>query len=75
MGWLKRVRALFLPRLGHEASAAVAAANESHDEAVGQRDAMTRLRAEADEATAAIRAHNSANRYDDWLRQVMRGQV
>jgi hypothetical protein len=73
MGWLKRMRAAFLPRRGHEASAAVAAANESHDKAVGQRDAMTRLRAEADEIRAEVRAHNEANRFDDFLLRVMRG--
>jgi len=72
---MKRMRTLFLPRRGPEASRAVAAANESHEEAVGQREAMTELRREADAVTEQIRAHNSANRYDDWLRHVMRGQV
>lgn len=49
------------------AEAAGAAAQQSYDDAVVQRDRMARLRAEADQATAAIKAHNTANRYDSWL--------
>jgi hypothetical protein len=74
MGWLRRMRALFAPRRGGEASAALDAANRSHDRAVGEREAMTRLRREADRAGAEVRAHNEANRFDDFLARVIRGE-
>ncbi len=74
MGWTARMRALFAPRRGREASAALAAADRSHEQAVGQRDAMTRLRVEAEHVTAEVRAHNEANRYDDFLTRVIRGE-
>lgn len=75
MRWWQKMRALFSrARPGTAATAAVAAANESHRKAVDQRDKMALLRAEADEVTAAIKAHNAANRYDDFLARVIRGE-
>lgn len=74
MNWRHRLLTLFglQPRSG-EAAAAGVAAELSCRHAVSQRDEMARLREQADMYAETIRAHNSANRYDDWLRHVMRG--
>lgn len=74
MGWLAKVKAWLIPRRGHEAADAIRAADQSHARAVDQRDAMTRLRVEADEVRAEVRAHNEANRFDDFLASVIRGR-
>lgn len=50
------------------------AADESRMRAyVDQQDAV-RLRESAEQAAAAVRAHNTANRYDDFLRRVVQGR-
>lgn len=61
------------PYRDDESQAALDAANASHEQAVTDRVRMSATRAEADTWAALVRGHNSANRYDDWLRQVMRG--
>jgi hypothetical protein len=62
------------PDVQGEAVAAVEAAEQSHRQAVEDRRHATAVRAEAEIWARQIREHNAANRYDDWLLQVMRGQ-
>ncbi len=60
----------------HDQSAAisaVAAAERSHQRAVADRLQAAETRAQAEVYAAQIRDHNAANRYDDFLRRVMRG--
>ncbi len=57
-----------------ESTAAIAAAHRSHDQAVRDHTRASATRAEADVWAAHIRDHNSANRYDAWLRDVMHGR-
>jgi hypothetical protein len=61
------------PATSGEGAAAIVRAQRSYDRAVTQRDAMADLRAEAHELETQVRAHNTANRYDDWLKQVIQG--
>lgn len=56
-----------------EANAAVEAAHRSHERAVEDHRKASATRAEADAWARQVRDHNVANRYDDWLRTVMRG--
>ena len=56
------------------AEEAVEAANRSHERAVEDRRRASVTRAEADVWARQIRDHNVANRYDLWLREVMRGE-
>lgn len=77
MGWKQVWRALW--PFGHhsssaEAAAAVRAATRSHTVAVADRDRMAHLRIEADAAAAEVRAHNTANHFDTWLQEVIRGE-
>lgn len=58
-----------------QAAAAVIAAQRSHQTAVSDREAMASVRVEAEQLAEQVRAHNSANRYDDFLRRVMRGDA
>jgi hypothetical protein len=74
MGWAAKVQAWLIPKRDRDAADAIAAADKSHARAVGQRDAMTKLRVEADEVRAQVRAHNEANRFDDFLASVIRGR-
>lgn len=54
---------------------AVQAAEQSHAQAVEDRVYAARTRAVAEQLEAQIHRHNSANRYDDWLAEVMRGEA
>lgn len=78
MRWRKWMRALW-PFGGHAdlgaADAAVQAAQRSHQRAIQDRCRATATRAEAEAWAAQVRDHNSANRYDDFLRQAMRGDL
>lgn len=53
---------------------AVQAAEQSHARAVGDRVRAARTRAVAEELEAQIHQHNTANRFDDWLARVQRGE-
>ncbi len=55
-----------------EASAAVEAAERSHKRAVQDHLAATATRAEAEAWAAQVRDHNTANRFDSWLAEIMR---
>ncbi len=57
-----------------ESTAAFKAAQRSHDRAVQDRCEAAATRAEAELWASQVRDHNSANRYDIWLRQVMQGK-
>jgi hypothetical protein len=78
MSWRQTLRALW-PFGTHstlrEADAAVEAANLSHARAVEDRRRASATRAEADVWARQVRDHNVANRYDDFLRQVMKGNT
>jgi hypothetical protein len=77
MAWRRWVRAVwpFKVGCGHpEADAAIEAAERSHRQAVEDRRWATAVRVEAQAWERQIRDHNVANRYDDWLRQIVRGQ-
>jgi hypothetical protein len=60
---------------GAESTAAVEAATRSLERAVEDRCRASAQRAEAEVWAERIRIHNAANRYDDFLRQVMRGDA
>lgn len=53
--------------------AALEAADLSHRRAVQDRCQASATRAEADAWAQQVRDHNTANRYDDWLRTVLGG--
>lgn len=57
-----------------EAREAVACADRSASLAEQDRRAAARRRVEAEQLTERLRAHNTANAYDDWLRRVVRGE-
>lgn len=54
--------------------AAVRAATASHAQAVADHRQATAQREVADVLAEQVRGHNTANRYDEWLAAVMRGQ-
>lgn len=54
---------------------AVAAAERSHARAVVDRVQAAETRAIAATFEAQVRRHNAANRYDDWLQAVIRGEA
>ncbi len=56
-----------------DASAAIEAADRSHRTASADRERMAKVRQEAERLAAEVRAHNSANRYDEFLQRAMRG--
>lgn len=77
MRWWKQLLALW-PFTGrpntHEAVAAQQAASLSQQRAWDARRKAAAQRAAAEEVAATIRAHNTANHFDTWLReQMMRG--
>lgn len=65
--WIRRGK-----RPSAESVAAGHSANQS--QARAERDWMAAVarRAEAADVTQSLRAHNTANRYDDWLREIVR---
>lgn len=74
MGWWAKMRELWpfgTVAGGGEASAAVQQAEQSRREAALDRERAVQLRQQVDAATDAVRAHNAANRYDDFLRRVI----
>lgn len=76
MSWRQRLRALWpfgRPDGMGAANAAVEAATRSHERAVEDHRRASATRAEADAWASRVRDHNSANRYDDWLRQIIQG--
>lgn len=54
-----------------EARAARASAESSLEQAMCDLEGQTEKREEADVLTASLKAHNSANRYSEWLREVV----
>lgn len=74
MGWRQKMRAWW-PFGAHnsspEATLAVRAAEQSRQKAFQDRAQAAEVRVEAEQATEVIRAHNAANRYDDFLRRVV----
>lgn len=58
----------------NEAKKANEAADESRVRGKVDHELAVRLRESADQAAADVRAHNSANRYDDFLRRVVQGR-
>lgn len=73
--WRKWMRAFrpFGRQQCRDSSAALVAAGESHRQAVTDLGEAIRLRVQSEEAASAVRAHNTANRYDDFLRRVVHG--
>lgn len=59
--------------ISHEAVAAQQAASLSQLRAQDDRVRAAAQRAVAEELAASIRAHNSANHYDNFLQRVIRG--
>lgn len=60
-------------RRGPSAAAVAAQLDAQHSGAIAEeqfRDQTSR-RVEADQVAAQARAHNTANRYDEWLRRVI----
>lgn len=77
MSWRRWMHALWpfgRPGMSPESTAAVADAERSHQRAVQDRCAATAQRAEAEAWAAQVRDHNTANRYDIWLAEVMQGR-
>ena len=75
MRWWKKLRALwpFGPIPSHEAVAAQQAASLSQMRAQDARVRAAAQRAEAEEVARTIRAHNTANHYDNFLQRIVRG--
>lgn len=61
-------------RPSSEAQDASRCARESAVQAEADRQAAASRRREAEHLERKLRAHNTANRYDDWLRQMVGGQ-
>lgn len=57
------------------AAQAVQAAEQSAQRARRDREAAAATRAESEQVADQMRKHNVANRYDDWLAQILRGRV
>jgi hypothetical protein len=57
-----------------EATAAVESAERSKAQAHNDRVRAAAVRALADQLAAEVKAHNTANRYDDFLRRVVQGR-
>lgn len=57
-----------------DATAAVAAAERSQVRAYGDKAHAAEVRAIAEALADRVRAHNAANRYDDFLRRVVQGR-
>lgn len=77
MSWRQRLRALWpyeSRNTRREADDALKAAELSLRRAVEDRRQASAVRAEAEVWERQIRDHNTANRYDDFLLRVMRGQ-
>jgi hypothetical protein len=70
MKWLMRLL-LGGRRPTPEAQAARVEAAESLAQAAQDRAEAVAHRAEAERITAQLRQHNAANRYDEWLREVL----
>lgn len=70
MRWLIRLL-LGRRRPTPEARAAREEATLSLVQAARDRDDAAARRIESDELAARLRLHNEANRYDDWLREVL----
>lgn len=77
MEWWRKMRALLAfgrrDRSDRASTAAVEAATRSHERAVADRCRASAQRAEAEVWATQVRDHNTANRYDDWLRQIVQG--
>ncbi|WP_455565671.1 DUF7620 family protein [Micromonospora haikouensis] len=75
--WRRVVRGLWPLGRGRqpspEARQASLRADESVSRAEQDRLVAARRRVEADRLAERLRAHNVANKYDDWLRQVVGG--
>ena len=54
-------------------AAAIKDAGKSREVADADRAMAAELRRRAEEAARLVHEHNTANRYDDWLRKVMHG--
>lgn len=56
------------------AAQAVLAADESRLRAGVDRERARRLRQDSEAVAASLSAHNVANRYDEWIMKVVKGQ-
>lgn len=54
-----------------DAAKAVQDAEKSRSRAFNDRDAAAEQRVEAEHWAAQVKAHNTANRFDDWLARVV----
>lgn len=78
MRWRQLMRALLMfkrPKPDGGSVEAMQAAARSYERAVTDRGEAADLLAVAEEVKEQVRLHNSANRYDEWLRSVIRGEV
>lgn len=73
MNWLRSMRLCWARRPSDEALAAAVDAEARRLRACRDREEARQVRAAAEEVAATVRAHNKANRYDDFLRHVMTG--
>jgi hypothetical protein len=75
MRWRNWMRAIwpFSQTDSHEAQEALSRAVESGRRAKEDHKLALKMRAQNEEAAEAVRAHNAANRYDEFLRRVVQG--
>lgn len=79
MKWRRMVRAMWpfgRPTVPRDDSArqAMLAADASQLRAAADQERARRLRADSEQVADKLAAHNTANRYDDWIRKVVQGR-